>query len=300
MKLRVCALIAAMVFLLSACPFAWETGESGPGDAAPGNAGTPPEASASPETKTSPDPSPPEKKPDVSAAPPDKKPDARGLVWHTPPAYFDVTYVFWAGVFIYDGWMLDVATGETVKYDGRDFATGGLPPPDEWLIDETKKLYAFHGTDEEYAPSDFFVFTRDEFEAFCEERESRWRGGGINRLRMFRQIDTDKVTATPYDDGWFSGYLYDLSGAYTGDKTALAFGTDFVTGFIYDNTLWEAVNNRMNLFAMRLDGLWGVVDKHGETVIPHLFESFYFIDDNSAFAQYEGLYGILNLEESRG
>ena len=55
-----------------------------------------------------------------------------------------------------------------------------------------------------------------------------------------------------------------------------------------------------NLFAVRMDGSWGAVDKNGVPILPFVFEHFIRIDGYTAFAKYNGAYGIIDLRLAIG
>jgi hypothetical protein len=89
-------------------------------------------------------------------------------------------------------------------------------------------------------------------------------------------------------------------------NAAVAFGSELVTDFIYDNTYTYYIDNQIyaastvyapstDVIAVSLNGKWGVVDRNGNTVVPHEFEHIMPIDNNSAFAKINGRYGILQI-----
>ena len=116
-----------------------------------------------------------------------------------------------------------------------------------------------------------------------------------------------------YEDEW--GTLYDLSEALTG-KTALAIGLDFVTGFEFDGGEWhpfsydyildpqtqmvigvDSHKRSDNRIAVQQGDFWGIVDRAGNKIAPFVFEHAITIGNGTAFAKYDGRYGILNISE---
>jgi len=86
---------------------------------------------------------------------------------------------------------------------------------------------------------------------------------------------------------------------YIGDKYALIYGDKFITDFIYDDyktkTSWLIVND---LIDVKLNGKWGIIDKTGNIAIPFIFEDIEFIDEKTAFAKYDGKYGVLDVRNT--
>lgn len=74
-------------------------------------------------------------------------------------------------------------------------------------------------------------------------------------------------------------------------KFALMYNLKFVTAFVFDET------TRLNpeLFAVRMGDYWGAIDNNGELILPFVFDRFVHIDNYTAFARYNGKYGIIYL-----
>ena len=88
---------------------------------------------------------------------------------------------------------------------------------------------------------------------------------------------------------------YDFSDAQIGDKYAVAYNGTFVTDFIYDE---RDENTASDKIAVKLGDKWGVLDKDGNTLKPFEFDHITLIDDDAAFAKYNGKYGILNISRA--
>ena len=86
--------------------------------------------------------------------------------------------------------------------------------------------------------------------------------------------------------------------AFSG-QFAVIYNGNLVTDFIFDdggsNT---ASGGRLTgtIVAARLDGSWGIINNSGNTVVPFIFEHILIIDDETAFAQYNGYYGIIRVQ----
>ena len=220
------------------------------------------------------------------------------LVWKVEPRYTDVLNMWWAGRIVYDGLIMDLYTGEVSVWDGFDYPTGGIPAPIEWLYDEGNNLYGLYGTNEEYSSAEFKMFTESSFSEFL--KEFYWGYDMIDRLRAFRKIDSSKaVQGDSYYDEWNEKYYYayDLSGAYIDNKYAIAYGTKFLTDFIYEHDNSARTGSPTEDFiAAKLNGKWGVIDKTGKIAVPFLLDDIIFASGDSAFALYEGKYGILEIK----
>jgi len=86
--------------------------------------------------------------------------------------------------------------------------------------------------------------------------------------------------------------------AFTG-RFALMYNRQFVTNFAFDGAHehfinWQKVTD-LGIAAVSLEGRWGLVDRRGTAVIPFIFENLLIIDQNTAFARHNGLYGIIDI-----
>lgn len=209
------------------------------------------------------------------------------LVWVLEPVYDEVRYR--AGAFYYSGLIFDTYTGEFFPDNGtwdRPFGGSGFH---EWLYDEDKELYGHYGRDYD---DDYKMYSLNDFMEYWERFPNEDLG---NRLNVFRKIDSEKVKIEVDESGWTT---CDLSEAYTG-KYALAYGTTFITDFIYDySPYWYNKNDRKNAVAVQFHNKWGIIDKNGNVLTPFIFDELTFIDDDTAFAKYENKYGILNVAQT--
>ena len=117
-----------------------------------------------------------------------------------------------------------------------------------------------------------------------------------NRLTAIRKIDSEKIKTEENDWGEEEYYLDDAS---IGGKYALMYGGKFITDFIYED--YESRGSRYtvsDLIDVQFNGKIGIVDKNGSVAIPFLFDDIEFIDDNTAFAKYDGKYGVLALRRT--
>ena len=207
------------------------------------------------------------------------------ITWLVEPTleYDNIYYCPDCGLFGFDhdGDILDPKTGLITKdkniighgWQGHSISDS------EWLYDEARELYGIYFTD-----------IGDEYLKFCPKNDFAKKepfSYYVDSMNAFRKVDSSKIKQA--DSEW-DFIEYDLSGAYIGDKYALAYGTTFITDFIYDE--YDAGHH---VFATRMDGKWGMIDKFGNIVIPFVLEKIMIIDGSTAFAKYNGKYGILEI-----
>lgn len=73
-----------------------------------------------------------------------------------------------------------------------------------------------------------------------------------------------------------------------------------MTGFVFDAGEWSewgsaTERHSLGVAAVRQNGKWGIVDFNGNIVVPFVLGHSIAIDDYTAFAKYDGKYGILNM-----
>ena len=164
---------------------------------------------------------------------------------------------------------------ETIAWicEGHGFCTN------QYFIDEEKQLIIILTQCE--APAELSYLTFDEFKEYDN-----------GTLIVFQKIDSDKIKSA--EDG------YNFDEAYIDGKYAIAHGMTFITDFIYDD--YKAGGYRhesSNFIDVKLNGKWGIIDKDGKIAAPFVFDdSIEFIDDSIAFAEYNGKYGILDVEKT--
>jgi len=223
------------------------------------------------------------------------------LVWEAEPKWYEVNCAF--GVLYYngsvEGWEPYVFNMETREFELTlefDWLWGG-GADSEFIYDRIKNLYGCWSVNYDVS-----------FSGMIEKEEFLTHFGTY--IRAFREVDSDKIkwydwelsrTASYYVPDWIKHQMPDdfLDEAYIGDKYAIAYGVDFVTDFIYDyNITWLYSRDMEEVITVKLNGKWGAIGKHGETLAPFVFDDFIFIDNDSAFVKYNGKYGILDVKET--
>jgi len=201
-----------------------------------------------------------------------------GLVWVVKPT-FDYDGVGYCPVhesfFAYGGAHIDSETGkETGQFCGHG---GG------WIYffyDAELDVYGVASGDE--SGGDFNLYSE-------YEMEQRYQFF-TDKLNFF--IAFDSTIAEEYDDDSDSDYFVNEA-AWQG-KSAVAFGTKPVTDFVYDGgeSNWRRYND---IVAVQSGDKWGLIDKKGKVVFPFVLEDAISIDNTTAFAKYNGYFGILRV-----
>ncbi|MCL2752544.1 MAG: WG repeat-containing protein [Defluviitaleaceae bacterium] len=71
---------------------------------------------------------------------------------------------------------------------------------------------------------------------------------------------------------------------------AIMHNMEFVTDFIFDDAYWG-----FEFIGASIEGVWGVIDHHGNALLDFQFQHVLPICDNTAFVKYNGYYGILDI-----
>jgi hypothetical protein len=151
------------------------------------------------------------------------------------------------------------------------------------MYDENKEMFGVYSYSEGYsnyevlAPIDFF--------------DNSYRA---NSLMAIENIDFDQVIEMELPWG---EYDYDFSSASTG-RYAIAYKSSFLTDFIYGYDFWRHTIDRNDVIVVHLNDSYGVLNASGDTMIPFVFNDIVLIDNETAFAKYNGKYGILDLQET--
>lgn len=150
----------------------------------------------------------------------------------------------------------------------------------EYFYDENKEIFViYYGSD---GGAGLMYYTLNDF-------KSNWLFNK-NTLIPIRKADSEKVE---FDERLGLDYTY------VGDKYAIMYGDKFITGFVYDD--YKSRGNRYSvndLIDMKLNGKWGIVNKNGNVAMPFIFDDIEFINDEAAFAKYEGKYGVLDMKNT--
>ena len=199
------------------------------------------------------------------------------LVWAVAPIleYEGVYYCAECKVFSAD-WenTLDIKTG---KPNGFHYGHGGWH---RWHIyDAAKGLFGIY--DRGDTTPQLKLYPLSEFASRFPYL--------ANKTSVWYKIDSTMITQV-YDD-WEDAYIDKVELG----KCAIAYDNKLVSDFIYDNGEMHSGRLYNNIIAVQKGDNWGIADKDGNIAAPFIFEHAISINDNTAFAKYNGKYGILDV-----
>jgi len=199
--------------------------------------------------------------------------------------------------------VIDSATGRITNrlHDGHG---GGLPG---LVFDPILNLLGHPGYLDDYHfymgmhPADDFDNSIAELDVWSHGFYSQLTSG----LIIVAEVDSTmrRVRDWWLDDDWASDDWWYLShDAYTG-RAALMYNRQLVTGFDFNNIRgvprYDSNSYIFGFFAAQVGDRWGLIDRHGNTIIPFVFSNLMLIDENTAFANFNGSYGILDLNQTK-
>lgn len=114
----------------------------------------------------------------------------------------------------------------------------------------------------------------------------------IDNLKHFYNFRTKKLN-TNFDFEKFDMYSRQFTRIKKGDKETLVLNDDFSK--LLFPFMYEDISQSNDLFVVKLNSKYGLVDKNNKVLIPILYEQLY-ISCNKVIAQINKKYGILSLE----
>ena len=195
------------------------------------------------------------------------------------------------GFFVDGDWnIIDPVTG--LSTDEFHWGHGGPPPP--LVYDATLGLLGNAGFGEGYHYL-YGMHPINELESVLPD----WYRDHTRMLSAVELVDSTMRT----DMEWYDGGWLLTEDAFLG-HFALMYDHQFTTTFAFHEIrIANVIDNfeiteRLPFAAVRIDNLWGVVDTNGNIVIPYMFEDLTLINENTAFARFNGAYGILDISEN--
>jgi hypothetical protein len=148
-----------------------------------------------------------------------------------------------------------------------------------WVYDPEQDLFGFidyHGISGDYTAE---IHPSEEFTQLFPEL--------VNPMKAVVKIDTSFSTE-------------DNPGQWGGNY-ALHFEGKFITDFIYFQDEYHSSGatgkDVYNIAPVAMSGKWGIMNNNAGVTIPFLFDRILLIDENSAFAKMDGVWGILDISE---
>ena len=172
-----------------------------------------------------------------------------------------------------------------------------------WVYDPALNLIGLPGYSDEYQYY-FGMHPSNEFQNFLASLG--WMAefyGPITRgLIVVWEVDyTMRQTRDWWlESEWTADWWYLPLEAYSG-RAALMYNMQLVTDFEFDSlsSLMRPFDEPVfEFFAAQIGDRWGLIDRHGNTVIPYVFSNLMLINENTAFANFNGSYGILDLNQT--
>ena len=223
------------------------------------------------------------------------------LVWVVQPTLeYEYIKLCSCGYFFTTNWtLLDSVTG-LVREDW-DGAHGHGGPPPSWVYDPQLGLFGHSGKFEGYNTNigmhpleelDDVILGMFPFSEFMSD----WMMQSSREFIIVEAVDSSQRVT---DNEWLrEGEWMLAENGYSG-TFALMYNRELITDFIFNGGIQMrrdfVIAHDFPLASMHIGGVWGLVDINGDVVLPFIFENLLPIDATTAFARYNGRYGILDL-----
>ena len=204
------------------------------------------------------------------------------------------------GAFVNPHWeIIDPTTG--LLSEDPHLGHGGTSPG--WVYDPSQNLFGHPGFGHAYHTlvgmhpiNEFDETVRDIFGFDGSNEWIDFISQSSKGLIIVQSVDSSQRVDSEWseaDGDW------ELTALAQSGKYALMYNREPVTDFIFDGGVQMqrgfAIANDFPYASMNMGRLWGLVDKNGITVLPFVFENLLIINESTAFAKYNGSYGILDL-----
>jgi len=183
------------------------------------------------------------------------------------------------------GFEIDTYTGEM---SSQHYGLGGRCGPGFWAHDPRENVFAL---------VDMGLVSPSCLISYDEFRRAVQGNTFAPQMHMVQEFDT-RIYEVHCD---CCEWTYFPNEAFTA-RHAVYRGAEQLTEFVFDfslDTLFSALYwRRANVIPARLYGtsLYGIVDEHGDVVVPHIFERIVFIRQGGFFVRYQGFYGVINVD----
>jgi len=191
----------------------------------------------------------------------------------------------------FEEYVIDERTGQsTGEFHGAHCGPGMIL----WFYDPMKSQF---GAYRMFGATDYVeleIYPMDEFAIRFPEY--------MDRILAVRLVNTSYIRKEIiYEDENYVEYrVYFEDGAFLDDRQAIAYGGRILSDFIFDGVAdardWGMSVSYVfkNVIPVSKDGKWGFLDRNGNDVVPFVFDDI-VTNGNTAFALYNGVYGILEL-----
>jgi len=220
-----------------------------------------------------------------------------GLVWNVAPvfAYEGVRRCGCGAFFVVgDAWEpLNPVTGELQDYTSCNHGGGGpafVYDPELGLLGHPGHFWGYNDALGMHPIDDFNASVAQAFpehfpESFVEDLSGRIIVQMVDST--LREAIIEVHDGEEGDEDWWR--LTDE--AFLG-RFAIMENRELTSDWFDDiTTYWQ-----IDLFAARQGDVWQLIGHTGEVLIPFVLDHLLLIDSDTAFAKYNGYYGILNLE----
>ena len=213
----------------------------------------------------------------------------RNIVWVVPPTleYTTVWHCI-CGLFgTEEGRIIDPTTGQLTNR----YHNGHGGPGYEFVYDRERNLFGHPGYSDQMDIM-FETVGMHPPDEFAEKVSDSWLLRASEGLIAVENVDS---SLREYSD--HSPNTWWLTNEALSGQFAVMYNRRLVTDFIFNDCARFNFRN-FSFIAMRLESEWGLIDRNGDTALPFIFSRLLIIDDNTAFARYNGRYGILDIRLS--
>jgi len=199
----------------------------------------------------------------------------------------------WFGAAEGRGQALDRITGLISDGDYHNGHGGHMSA--SWVFDIERGLFGHPGEFSDGLPFMVGVHPHHEFFESVTDPDllrilnHEWGFENPRRFFSVESVDSSLREDMEWgDEGWRL-----TEDAFNG-RFALMYNMELLTDFIFDEVVqpWSLTG------PVLWNGNWGVINNEGYTVVPFVFEHIILIDERTAFAKYDGAYGILDLRHT--
>jgi len=223
----------------------------------------------------------------IEAMPTNSEPDHNGVVWVIQPTLQNAEIWYCPYCDVFADWVSGrIVNRQTGQLTSDEKLGHGGSHRYRWVFDRERQLFGHGGVDDWYS----WMFSSIQMFPF-EELAVRFPVLS-NRLFSVEAVDSSVRTFGGVEGETEITEIL-AEAAYTG-RFAIINNGELVTDFIFFDrgSYWDN-----ETIAMKTD-MWGIVDNRGNIVVPFIFNNILHIDSTAAFANYNGQYGIVHIQQT--